>query len=172
MRFSRVFTDNGIGFSGQALRGTCQRSGKSRFAASRGAQASNGAIGVVTAGRARCAVRRLGHHRRTSKSALLARRRRARARNDENPCEAIAILVHGRYLELDGVATWLNMSWNRRTTLIGRRSSIVEEWEWNLYGDLHHYVNDGDPEIFQSLIESAPLNLPSGPPPSLYMPRR
>ena len=69
MRFSRVSTDDGIGFSGQALRGTCQRSGKSRFAASRGAQASNGAIGVVTAGRARCAVRRLGRHRRTSTSA-------------------------------------------------------------------------------------------------------
>jgi len=30
MRFSRVSTDDGIGFSGQALRGTCQRSGKSR----------------------------------------------------------------------------------------------------------------------------------------------
>jgi hypothetical protein len=91
---------------------------------------------------------------------LIAKRHTPRVRSDENPCEAIAMLVQGRLLELDGsreLAEHLP-GIDPPPFLSADEARAATEWEWNLYGDLHRYLHDGDPDIFQPLIEAAPLN--------------
>jgi len=91
---------------------------------------------------------------------LMAKRHTPRVRSDENPWEAIAMLVQTRFLELDGsreIAAHLP-GIDPPPFLSADEARTASEWEWNLYGDLHRYLHDGDPDIFQPLIEAAPLN--------------
>jgi hypothetical protein len=91
---------------------------------------------------------------------LMANRHKPRVRNDENPCEAIAMLVQSRFLELDGsreLAEHLP-GIDPPPFLSADEACAAPEWEWNLYGDLHRYMHDGDPDVFQVLIDAAPLN--------------
>jgi len=91
---------------------------------------------------------------------LMAKRHTLRIRSDQNPCEAIAMLVQTRFLELDGrreIAEHLP-GIEPAPFLSADEARAAGEWEWNLYGDLHRYLHDGDPDIFQPLIEAAPLN--------------
>lgn len=91
---------------------------------------------------------------------LIANRHTPRVRNDENPYQAIAILVQGRFLELDGsreLAEHLP-GIEPPPFLSADEARAAPEWEWNLYGDLHRYMRDSDPDIFSPLIEAAPLN--------------
>jgi hypothetical protein len=91
---------------------------------------------------------------------LVATRRTARIRNDENPCEAVAMLVQSRFLELDGqreLAKRLpGVDPPPYLSVEEARASAV--WEWNLYGSLHQYLSDGDPDVFAALVDAAPLN--------------
>lgn len=91
---------------------------------------------------------------------LMANRRTPRVRSDENPCEAIAMLVQNRFFELDGSREIAeHLPWiDPPPFLSADEARAASEWEWNLYGDLHRYLHDGDPDAFQSLIEAAPLN--------------
>ncbi|MBS4730155.1 DUF4365 domain-containing protein [Mycobacterium sp. SM1] len=91
---------------------------------------------------------------------LMAKRHAPRVRSDENPWEAIAMLVQTRLFELDGnreIAEHLP-GIEPPPFLSADEARAASEWEWNLYGDLHRYLHDGDPDIFQPLIEAAPLN--------------
>jgi hypothetical protein len=91
---------------------------------------------------------------------LMAKRHTPRVRSDQNPCEAIAMLVQTRFLELDGgreIAEHLP-GIEPPPFLSADEARVAGEWEWNLYGDLHRYLHDGDPDIFQPLIEAVPLN--------------
>ncbi len=91
---------------------------------------------------------------------LLAKRHTPRVHSDENPCEAIAMLVQTRFFELDGsreIAEHLP-GIGPPTFLSADEARAASEWEWNLYGDLHRYLHEGDPDIFRPLIEAAPLN--------------
>jgi hypothetical protein len=91
---------------------------------------------------------------------LMAKRHTPRVRNDENPWEAIAMLVQTRFLELDGTRELAEHlpGIDPPPFLSVDEARAASEWEWNLYGDLHRYLHDGDPDIFQPLIEAAPLN--------------
>lgn len=91
---------------------------------------------------------------------LLAKRHTPRVRSDETPCEAIALLVQGRLLELDGSRALAEHlpGIDPPPFLSADEARAASEWEWNLHGDLHRYWHDGDPDIFQPLIEAAPLN--------------
>lgn len=91
---------------------------------------------------------------------LVARRRTPRIRNDENPCEAIAMLVQSRFIELDGqreLAKHLP-GVDPPPYLSAEEARASASWEWNLYGSLHQYLSDGEPEVFAGLVEAAPLN--------------
>jgi len=91
---------------------------------------------------------------------LIANRHTPRVRNDENSCEAIAMLVQTRFLELDGsreLAEHLP-GIEPPPFLSADEARAAADWEWNLYGGLHQYIQNGDPDIFQPLIETAPLN--------------
>ena len=91
---------------------------------------------------------------------LVANRRAPRVNSDENPCEAVAMLVQSRFLELDGsreLAEHLP-GIEPPPLLSADEARASTDWEWNLYGDLHRYMHDSDPDIFQPLIEAAPLN--------------
>jgi hypothetical protein len=91
---------------------------------------------------------------------LIAKRHKQRIRSDENPAEAIAVLVQSRFLELDGTRELAEHlpGIGPPPFLSADEARAATEWEWNLYGDLHQYLHDGDPDIFQPLIEKAPLN--------------
>lgn len=91
---------------------------------------------------------------------LMAKRHTPRVRNDDNPCEAIAMLVQGRFLELDGTRELAEHvpGVEPPPFLSADEARAAAEWEWNLYGDLHQYMDNGDPDIFQPLIEAAPPN--------------
>jgi hypothetical protein len=70
------------------------------------------------------------------------------------------MLVQIRFFELDGrreIAEHLP-GIDPPPFLSADEARIASEWEWNLYGDLHRYLHDGDPDVFQPLIEAAPLN--------------
>jgi hypothetical protein len=91
---------------------------------------------------------------------LMGRRKTPRVRPDENPCEAIAMLVQCRFLELDGsreLAEHLP-GIDPPPFLSADEALASSEWEWNLYGDLHRYLSDDAPDVFQPLIETAPSN--------------
>lgn len=91
---------------------------------------------------------------------LMAQRHTPRVRNEENPVEAIALLVQSRFLELDGTRELAEHlpGIDPPPFLSADEARAASDWEWNLYGDLHRYLQDGDPDIFQPLIEAAPLN--------------
>ena len=91
---------------------------------------------------------------------LVARRRTPRVHNDENPSEAIAMLVQSRFLELDGQRELAEHfpGIDPPPYLSAEEARASAAWEWNLYGNLHQYLSDGDPEVFAGLVETAPLN--------------
>jgi hypothetical protein len=89
---------------------------------------------------------------------LIATRRRPRVRNDERPSEAIAMLVQSRFVELDGrrkLAKHLP-GVDPPPFPSAEEARESRDWDWNLYGNLHKYLGDGDPDTFLSLIEAAP----------------
>ena len=91
---------------------------------------------------------------------LLAHRRTRRSRNDENPSEALAMLVQSRFLELDGsreLAEHLP-GMDPPPFLSADEARAAADWEWNLYGGLHQYMQNSDPDVFEPLIKSASLN--------------
>lgn len=77
---------------------------------------------------------------------LMGKRHTPRVRNDENPCEAIAMLVHARFLELDGTRELAEHipGIEPPPYLSADEARASAEWEWNLYGDLHQYIHEGD----------------------------
>ncbi len=91
---------------------------------------------------------------------LIANRRKQRTSRDENPCEAIAMLVQGRLTELDGTRDLAAQvpGIEPPPFLSAEEACASGQWEWNLYGTLHHYLHSGDPERFRPLVEAAPLN--------------
>jgi hypothetical protein len=91
---------------------------------------------------------------------LIATRRTPRVRNDDNPSEAIAMLVQLRFTELDGQRELAKRlpGIDPPPFLSAEEARDSPDWEWNLYGNLHQYLSDGDPETFAGLVEAAPLN--------------
>jgi hypothetical protein len=91
---------------------------------------------------------------------LVARRRTPRIQNDENPHEAIAMLVQSRFLELDGQRELAKRlpGVDPPPYLSAEEARASSSWEWNLYGGLHQYLSEGDPDIFAALVDAAPSN--------------
>lgn len=93
---------------------------------------------------------------------LMAKRHTPRVRNDENPIEAIAMLVQLRFMELDGtreIAQHLQEI-DPPPFLSADEARVATDWNWNLYGSLHQYIHNGDPDVFLPLIEAAHQNTP------------
>ncbi|WP_185976154.1 DUF4365 domain-containing protein [Mycolicibacterium sp. 018/SC-01/001] len=91
---------------------------------------------------------------------LIASRRAPRQSSNENPTEAIAMLVQHRLMELDGtrdIAGHLP-GFEPPPFLSEEEALAASDWDWNFYGALHKYVHTADPEVFQPLIESSQPN--------------
>jgi hypothetical protein len=91
---------------------------------------------------------------------LIAKRRTPRAHDDENPCQAIAMLVESRFQELDGTRQLAEHlpGIEPPPFLSADQARDSTDWQWNLYGYLHRYVHDGDADILQSLVETAQVD--------------
>ncbi len=88
---------------------------------------------------------------------LMAKRHQPRVGNDENPPEAIAMLVQHRLMELDGsrdLAEHLP-GIDPPPFLSAQEALASDDGEWNLYGALHSYVHNGDPDVFTPLVNAA-----------------
>ncbi|MBN3459830.1 DUF4365 domain-containing protein [Mycobacterium sp. DSM 3803] len=91
---------------------------------------------------------------------LISKRRKPRIHDDENPCQAIAMLVELRFEELDGTRELAaHLPGIDAPPFLSQDQALTSsDWLWNFYGYLHRYVNDGDADVLQQLVESAPLD--------------
>jgi hypothetical protein len=91
---------------------------------------------------------------------LIVNRRTSRARSDENPCEAIAMLVRCRLTELDGSRDLAEHLPGVAPPpyLSAEAACASSQWQWNLYGALHRYLHESNPDVFEPVVEAAPLN--------------
>ena len=91
---------------------------------------------------------------------LIAKCRTPRANNDENPCQAIAMLVQCRFQELDATRELAEHlpGMEPPPFLSADQARASTDWQWNLYGYLHRYLHDGDVDALQSLVAATPVH--------------
>jgi hypothetical protein len=70
------------------------------------------------------------------------------------------MLVQSRFPELDGRREIAQIvpGLEPPPFLSADEALASTEWEWNLYGVLHQFLHDSNPDTFNPLIEAAPLN--------------